>query len=153
MNILMCTIIVPVIFVLIMLGLLVINEVVEDLKKINKMRKNNEWSNSTIRVMGYNYRNPNSRNNMWGAKMNCPICGANMTEFEKKTFDNRCSDCYSDVWAAENIGEKQSIEQVENMIKIFKSMKRKEPDKYIKASYDYAIKSYEKQLENLKNNE
>ena len=81
--------------------------------------------------------------------MNCPICGANMTEFEKKTFDNRCSDCYSDVWAAENIGEKQSIEQVENMIKIFKNMKRKEPDKYIKASYDYAIKSYEKQLENL----
>ena len=85
--------------------------------------------------------------------MNCPICGANMTEFEKKTFDNRCSDCYSDVWAAENIAEKQSIEQVENMIKIFKSMKRKEADKYIKASYDYAIKSYEKQLESLKNNE
>ena len=85
--------------------------------------------------------------------MNCPICGANMTEFEKKTFDNRCSDCYSDVWAAENIGKKQSIEQVENMIKIFKNMKRKEPDKYIKASYDYAIKSYEKQLESLKNNE
>ena len=76
--------------------------------------------------------------------MNCPICGANMTEFEKKTFNNRCSDCYSDVWATENIGEKQSIEQVENMIKIFKSMKRKEADKYIKASYDYAIKSYEK---------
>ena len=85
--------------------------------------------------------------------MNCPICGANMTEFEKKTFNNRCSDCYSDVWAAENIGEKQSIEQVENMIKIFKNMKRKEPDKYIKRSYDYAIKSYEKQLESLKNNE
>ena len=42
MNILMCMIIVPVIFVLIMLGLLVINEVIEDLKKINKMRKNNE---------------------------------------------------------------------------------------------------------------
>ena len=46
--------------------------------------------------------------------MNCPICGANMTEFEKKTFDNRCADCHSDVWAAKNIGEKQSIEQVEN---------------------------------------
>lgn len=42
MNILMCMIIVPVIFVLIMLGLLVINEVIEDLKKINKMRKKNE---------------------------------------------------------------------------------------------------------------
>ena len=153
MKILMCMIIVPIIFVLMALGLLVINEVIEDLKKINKMRKKNEWSNSTIRVMGYNHCNPNSRNNMWGAKMNCPICGANMTEFEKKTFNNRCSDCYSDVWAAENIGEKQSIEQVENMIKIFKSMKRKEADKYIKASYDYAIKSYEKQLENLKNNE
>ena len=39
MNILMCMIIVPVIFVLMMLGLLVINEVIEDLKKINKMRK------------------------------------------------------------------------------------------------------------------
>ena len=85
--------------------------------------------------------------------MNCPICGANMTEFEKKTFDNRCADCYSDVWAAKNIGEKQSIEQVENMIKIFKNMKRKEPDGYIKKSYDYAINSYEKQLEYLKNNE
>ena len=42
MNILMCMIIVPVIFVLMMLGLLVINEVIEDLKKINKMRKKNE---------------------------------------------------------------------------------------------------------------
>ena len=38
MNILMCMIIVPVIFVLMMLGLLVINEVIEDIKKINKMR-------------------------------------------------------------------------------------------------------------------
>ena len=130
------------------------------IKKIKKRNKEDEWNNSTIRVMGYNYCNPNSRNSMWGAKikkgatkMNCPICGANMTEFEKKTFDNRCSDCYSDVWAAKNIGEKQSIEQVENMIKIFKNMKRKEPDKYIKSSYDYAIKSYEKQLESLKNNE
>ena len=85
--------------------------------------------------------------------MNCPICGANMTEFEKKTFNNRCSDCYSDVWAAENLGEILSIEQVENMIKILKNMKRKEPDKYINSSYDYAIKSYEKQLESLKNNE
>ena len=130
------------------------------IKKIKKRNKEDEWNNSTIRVMGYNYCNPNSRNSMWGAKikkgatkMNCPICGANMTEFEKKTFDNRCSDCYSDVWAAENIGEKQSIEQVENMIKIFKNMKRKEPDIYIKSSYDYAIKCYEKQLESLKNNE
>ena len=85
--------------------------------------------------------------------MRCPICGMAMTEYEKKTFDNRCSDCYSDVWVAKTIGEKQSIEQDEKMIKIFKSMKRKEPDKYIKASYNYAIKSYEKQLENLKNNE
>ena len=42
MNILMCMIIVPVIFVLMMLGILVMNEVVEDLKKINKMRKKNE---------------------------------------------------------------------------------------------------------------
>ena len=153
MKILICMVIVLVMFVLMMLGLLVINEVVEDLKKINKMRKRNEWGNSTIRVMGYNYCNPNSRNSLWGVKMNCPICGANMTEFEKKTFNNRCSDCYSDVWAAKNIGEKQSIEQVENMIKIFKNMKRKEPDKYIKRSYDYAINSYEKQLEYLKNNE
>ena len=39
MNMLMCMIIVPVIFVLMMLGLLVINEVVEDLKKIDEMRK------------------------------------------------------------------------------------------------------------------
>ena len=85
--------------------------------------------------------------------MNCPICGANMTEFEKKTFNNRCADCHSDVWAAKNIGGKQSIEQVENMIKLFKNMKRKEPDKYIKRSYDYAINSYEKQLKKLKNNE
>lgn len=42
MKILMCMIIVLVIFVLMMLGLLVMNEVVDDLKKINKMRKNNE---------------------------------------------------------------------------------------------------------------
>ena len=61
------------------------------IKKIKKRNKEDEWSNSTIRVMGYNYCNPNSRNSMWGAKikkgatkMNCPICGANMTEFEKK---------------------------------------------------------------------
>ena len=153
MKILICIVILLAIFVLMMLGLLVMNEVVEDLKKINEMRKKNEWSNSTIRVMGYNYYNPNSRNSLWGVKMNCPICGANMTKFERKTFDNRCADCHSDVWAAKNIGEKQSIEQVENMIKIFKNMKRKEPDKYIKSSYDYAINSYEKQLENLKNNE
>ena len=39
MKILICTVIVLVIFVLMMLGLLVMNEVVEDLKKINKMRK------------------------------------------------------------------------------------------------------------------
>ena len=39
MKILMCMIIVLVIFVLIMLGLLVMNEVVDDLKKIDKMRK------------------------------------------------------------------------------------------------------------------
>ena len=42
MKILMCMIIVLVIFVLMMLGLLVMNEVVEDLKKINEMRKKNE---------------------------------------------------------------------------------------------------------------
>lgn len=46
MNILMCIVILPVIFliifVLMALGLLVMNEVVEDLKKINKMRKKNE---------------------------------------------------------------------------------------------------------------
>ena len=39
MKILMCMIIVLVIFVLMMLGLLVMNEVVDDLKKIDKMRK------------------------------------------------------------------------------------------------------------------
>lgn len=39
MKILICIVIVLEIFVLIMLGLLVMNEVVEDLKKINKMRK------------------------------------------------------------------------------------------------------------------
>ena len=39
MKILICIVIVLVIFVLMMLGLLVMNEVVEDLKKINKMRK------------------------------------------------------------------------------------------------------------------
>ena len=42
MKILICIVMLLVIFVLIMLGLLVMNEVVEDLKKINKMRKNNE---------------------------------------------------------------------------------------------------------------
>lgn len=46
MNILMCIVILPVIFliifVLMALGLLVMNEVVEGLKKINKMRKKNE---------------------------------------------------------------------------------------------------------------
>ena len=46
MNILICIVILPVIFliifVLMALGLLVMNEVVEDLKKINKMRKRNE---------------------------------------------------------------------------------------------------------------
>ena len=39
MKILICMMIVLVIFVLMMLGLLVMNEVVDDLKKINKMRK------------------------------------------------------------------------------------------------------------------
>ena len=39
MKILICIVILLVIFVLMMLGLLVMNEVVEDLKKINKMRK------------------------------------------------------------------------------------------------------------------
>ena len=66
MKILICIVILLVIFVLMMLGLLVMNEVIEDLKKINKMRKKNEWSNSTIRVMGYNHCNPNSRNSLWG---------------------------------------------------------------------------------------
>ena len=39
MKILICIVILLVIFVLMMLGLLVMNEVVDDLKKINKMRK------------------------------------------------------------------------------------------------------------------
>ena len=39
MKILICIVILLVIFVLMMLGLLVMNEVVEDLKKISKMRK------------------------------------------------------------------------------------------------------------------
>ena len=39
MKILSCIVILLVIFVLMMLGLLVMNEVVDDLKKINKMRK------------------------------------------------------------------------------------------------------------------
>ena len=39
MKILICMVIVLVIFVLMMLGLLVMNEVVDDLKKINEMRK------------------------------------------------------------------------------------------------------------------
>ena len=42
MKILICIVILLVIFVLMMLGLLVMNEVVDDLKKINKMRKKNE---------------------------------------------------------------------------------------------------------------
>ena len=46
MNILICIVILPVIFliifVLMALGLLVMNEVAEDLKKISKMRKKNE---------------------------------------------------------------------------------------------------------------
>ena len=42
MKILICIVIALVIFVLMMLGLLVMNEVVEDLKKINEMRKKNE---------------------------------------------------------------------------------------------------------------
>jgi hypothetical protein len=39
MKILICIVILLVIFVLMMLGLLVMNEVVDDLKKIDKMRK------------------------------------------------------------------------------------------------------------------
>ena len=39
MKILICIVILLVIFVLMMLGLLVMNEVIDDLKKINKMRK------------------------------------------------------------------------------------------------------------------
>ena len=42
MKILICIVIALAIFVLMMLGLLVMNEVVDDLKKINKMRKRNE---------------------------------------------------------------------------------------------------------------
>ena len=42
MKILICIVILLAIFVLMMLGLLVMNEVVEDLKKINKTRKKNE---------------------------------------------------------------------------------------------------------------
>ena len=39
MKILICIVILLAIFVLMMLGLLVMNEVVEDLKKINEMRR------------------------------------------------------------------------------------------------------------------
>jgi hypothetical protein len=39
MKILICIVILLVIFALMMLGLLVMNEVVEDLKKIDEMRK------------------------------------------------------------------------------------------------------------------
>ena len=46
MKILICIVILPVVFLIIFmlmaLGLSVINEIVEDLKKINKMRKKNE---------------------------------------------------------------------------------------------------------------
>lgn len=46
MKILICIVILPVIFLIIFmlmaLGLSIINEIAEDLKKINKMRKRNE---------------------------------------------------------------------------------------------------------------
>ena len=82
--------------------------------------------------------------------MRCPICGLTMTEYEQKTFKDRCADCYSDVWQAQNIGSKGDIKQVENMIKIFKEMRRKEHDQYIKDSYNPAINSYKRQLKELK---
>ena len=144
MNILMCMIIVPVIFVLIMLGLLVINEVVEDLKKINKMRKNNEWSNSTIRVMGYNYCNPNSRNNMWGvgimililsililtALSTIALIAANkideddlMEEIEKELKNQERGDKWWDVlyveWLWRNMRRKHSITGVQIVILMY----------------------------------
>ena len=85
--------------------------------------------------------------------MRCPICGMAMTEYEKKTFDNRCADCYSDVWSAKNIGSKGDIQQVENVIKIFKELRKKEHDPYIKDSYNCAINSYKRQLKEIKKGE
>ena len=76
-----------------------------------------------------------------------------MTEYEKKTFDNRCADCYSDVWAAKNIANKGNKQQVENVIKIFKELRRKEHDPYIKDSYNCAINSYKRQLKEIKKGE
>ena len=35
-------------------------------KKIERRNKEDEWSNSIIRVMVYNHCNPNSRNSLWG---------------------------------------------------------------------------------------
>ncbi len=85
--------------------------------------------------------------------MRCPICGMAMTEYEKKTFDDRCADCYSDVWAAKNIANKGNKQQVENVIKIFKELRRKEHDQYIKDSYNCAINSYKRQLKEIKKGE
>ena len=85
--------------------------------------------------------------------MRCPICGMAMTEYEKKTFYNRCADCYSDVWSAKNIAKKGDKQQVENVIKIFKEMRRKEHDPYIKDSYNCAINSYKRQLKEMKRGE
>ena len=85
--------------------------------------------------------------------MRCPVCGSHMTEYEKKTFDDRCADCYSDVWAAKNIANKGDKQQVENAIKIFKELRRKEHDPYIKDSYNCAINSYKRQLKELKKGE
>ena len=85
--------------------------------------------------------------------MRCPVCGNHMTEYEKKTFDDRCADCYSDVWAAKNIANKGDKQQVENVIKIFKEMRRKEHDELIKNSYNCAINSYKRQLKEMKRGE
>ncbi len=85
--------------------------------------------------------------------MKCPICGMAMTEYEKRTFNNRCADCYSDVWSAKNIGSKGNKQQVENMIKIFKELRRKEHDVLIKNSYNCAINSYKRQLKEIKKGE
>ena len=85
--------------------------------------------------------------------MRCPICGMAMTEYEKRTFNNRCADCYSDVWQAQNIGSKGDKQQVENMIKVFKELRRKEHDVLIKNSYNCAINSYKRQLKEIKKGE
>lgn len=84
--------------------------------------------------------------------MICPKCGKIMTEYELEKH-GECTDCANDVWAAKIIGKDvQSEEQIKNMIDIFKEMRRKEHDEYIKQSYNGAINSYKKQLKERKKN-